>query len=77
MPELLTVGHLMMLAAIFAWLYGLWQVVVWARHRDSGPGTPGYARGRDGRRYAIWSLGGGFLLFLAGCFTPLHYMAII
>ena len=74
--ELLTVGHLMMLAALFLGLYGLRQVVVWAKHRDHNRGTPGYARARDGRLHAIWSLAAGFVLFLAGWSTPLHHLAL-
>ena len=76
MPDPITFGHLLMLAGLLLGLYGLWQVLTWARHRGSGRGTPQYARARDGRRYAIWSLALAAFLFAAGCFTPLADIAI-
>ena len=76
MPDSITLGHVLMLAGLLVGLHGLVQALVWARHRGHGYGTPHYARARDGRRYALWSLALGALLFAAGCFTPLADMAI-
>jgi hypothetical protein len=76
MPDPITWGHLLMLAGLLAALYGLWQLVVWARHGGRERGTPEYARSRDARRFAIAGLAAGALLFAAGCFTPLCYAAI-
>ena len=77
-PDPLTWGHLLALAAILAALYGLAQLVTWLRYRGPahGRGTPGYARARDGRRYAIWSFVLAALLLAAGCLTPLAEKAI-
>ena len=76
MPDTITFGHLLMLAGLLVGLYGLVHAARWARHRGHGYGTPLYARARDGRRYALWSLAAGAFLFLAGCFTPLSDLAI-
>jgi len=71
----LTVGHVLMIAAGLAALYGLWQLSVWARHRGFGRGTPQYASARDGRRFALWSFAAA--LVLAGlCLTPLCTVAL-
>ena len=76
LPDPITIGHVLMLAGVLAGLYGLWQLLVFLRHRGHGRGTPQYARARDGRRYAVWGIAGGALLYLIGCFTPLAHMAI-
>lgn len=76
LPDPITWGHALMLLGLLAGLYGLWQLLVFLRHRGHGRGTPLYARARDGRRYALWGLLGGALLFAAGCFTPLRDLAI-
>jgi hypothetical protein len=71
----MTLGHLFALAALLAALYGLWQFSIWLRRRGYGRGTPQYAQGRDGRRYALVSL--AFALLFAGlCLTPLCQMAL-
>ena len=70
-----TLGHLLMLAALLSALYGLWQLTIWARHRSFGRGTPQYAMGRDGRRYAFLSFAAA-LIFGALCFTPLCHVAL-
>lgn len=77
MPASITVGHLLMLAGLLAGLYALYQASIALRHRSHGRGTPGYARARDGRRYAIWGLALALLLFALGCLTPLCDMAIV
>jgi len=76
MPDPITLGHLLMLVALLVALYAMWQASIWLRHRGYVYGTPQYARARDGRRFAVWSLAGAVLLFLVGCFTPLAEMAI-
>ena len=76
MPETITLGHLLMLAGLVAGLYALWQAWTWFRHRGFLRGTPQYARGRDGRRYAIWGLIAAIVLFALGCLTPLCEVAI-
>lgn len=66
----LTLGHVLLALALLAVLHGLWRLSIWLRSRDYGRGTPQYAHGRDGRRYAIWSF--ALALILAGlCLTPL------
>ena len=76
MPDPITIGHGLMLLALLAALWGVWQLVHWARNRGHIYGTPQYARARDGRRFAVWSFAVAILLFLIGCFTPLADMAI-
>jgi hypothetical protein len=77
-PDPVTWGHGLMLAGVLAALWGLVQLAQWLRYRgpQHGRGTPGYARARDGRRYALWSFAAGALLYAAGCFTPLADIAI-
>jgi hypothetical protein len=72
-PETITIGHVLMLLGALAGLYAVTQLVAWSRHRgpSHGPGTPGYARARDARRYAIWSVAAAAALFALGCFSPL------
>ena len=70
-PDPITVGHLAMLAGVLVGLYGLWQLILFARYREHGSGTPGFARRRDARRYAIVGIAAGAILFTAGCFSPL------
>jgi hypothetical protein len=76
MPETITLGHVLMLLGLLVALYALWQASIWLRHRGHVYGTPQYARARDGRRYAVWSLVVAALLFAIGSFTPLCDMAI-
>jgi hypothetical protein len=71
----ITWGHALMLGALIAALYGLWQLSIWIRRRGYGRGTPQYAQGRDGRRYGLVSL--TLALLLAGlCLTPLCNAAL-
>jgi hypothetical protein len=76
MTDPLNWGHLAMLVGLLIGLYGLWQAAIWAKHRGFGPGTPQYARARDGRRYAAWSLTAVLFLFAIGCLTALRDMPI-
>jgi hypothetical protein len=76
MPDTITLGHVLMLLGLLVALYALWQASIWLRHRSHGYGTPQYARARDGKRYAIWSLAAALLILAVACFTPLCEMAI-
>ena len=76
MPETITLGHVLMLLGLLIALYALWQASIWLKHRGHIYGTPQYARARDGKRYAIWSLAAALLLFAIGCLTPLCDVAI-
>ena len=71
MPDTITLGHVLALLGALAALYALYQASIFLKYRDSGRGTPQYARRRDGRRYAIWSLAAALLLIGIGCLTPL------
>ena len=75
-PDPITWGHVLMLLGVLIGLYGLAQALIWLRHRGHGSGTPGFARARDGKRYAAWSIVGGAILFAIGCLTPLCRAAI-
>ena len=75
-PDPITLGHVLMLAGLLIGLYGAWQLVLFLGYRDHGPGTPGFARRRDARRYAIVGIAAGAILFAAGCFTPLGGAAL-
>ena len=76
-PDPIAWGHVLMLAGILSGLLALVQLAIWASNRGHGRGTPRYARARDARRFAIWSLLLGALFYAAGCFTPLRDMAIV
>jgi hypothetical protein len=78
LPDPITWGHVLILLAALIGLYGLAQLVIWLRHRgpQHGRGTPGYARARDGRRYATWSILAALILVAIACLTPLCRMAI-
>jgi hypothetical protein len=76
MPDPITLGHVLMLLALLALLYALWQASIWLKHRGHVYGTPQYARARDGKRYGILALAAAALLFAIGCFTPLCDVAI-
>jgi hypothetical protein len=71
----LTLGHVLLAGALLAALHGLWQLSVWLRSREHGRGTPQYAHGRDGKRYAIWSFALALIL-AALCLTPLCNVAL-
>ena len=76
MPETITLGHVLLILAAAAMVFALVQTSVYLRHQGAGPGTPQYARRRDGRRYAAWALLVVFLLLALGFLTPLGDMAI-
>jgi len=71
-----TYGHIFLAAAALALLAACFYAAAWLRHRGFGRGTPQYAHGRDGRRFAIWSLAAALLLAAIGCLTPLYGIAI-
>jgi hypothetical protein len=76
MPETITLSHLLILLAALAALYALVQTSVFLKHQGAGPGTPQYARRRDGKRYAVWALLVALALVALGLLTPLREMAI-
>ncbi|HEX8666805.1 MAG TPA: hypothetical protein VF727_00355 [Allosphingosinicella sp.] len=76
MPDTITLGHVLALLGAVAALYALYQASIFLKYRDAGRGTPQYARRRDGRRYAAWSLAAAAVLIALGCLTPLCRVAI-
>ena len=76
MPNTITLGHLLVLLAAIAVLYALYQASIFLRHQGAGPGTPQYARRRDGKRYAVWALLAALLLLALGSLTSLGGVAI-
>ena len=78
MADPITWGHVLIALAALVLLYGLGQLAAWVRHRGPrhGPGTPGFARARDGRRFAVWSFTLAALLLALACLTPLAQAAI-
>ncbi len=76
MPDPLTLGHAFMLSGLIVGLIALVGLFMWFANRGHGPGTPGYAQARDGRRMAAYTAVAALLLFLVGCFTPLADIAI-
>jgi hypothetical protein len=76
MPETITLGHVLLLLAAGAMVYALLQTSVFLRHQGAGPGTPQYARRRDGKRYAAWAVVAVLLLLALGFLTPLGDLAI-
>ena len=77
-PSPITMGHVVMLSGMLVMVYSFAQILLFARYRgpEHGQGTPGYARRRDARRYAVWTLVAGALLIAAGCLTPLQNVVI-
>ena len=76
MPETITLGHVLMLLGAIAGLYALWQASIFLKHRGHIYGTPQYARARDGKRFAVWTLIVALVFAALGCLTPLADMAI-
>jgi hypothetical protein len=68
---MLSWGHILVAIGALAGLCALYQASIWRRHAGHGRGTPGYARGRDGRRFAIWSLVVALILLALGGLTAL------
>ena len=76
MPETITLGHLLIALAALAILYALFQASIFLKHQGAGPGTPQYARRRDGKRYAVWALLAALLLVALDTLTSLGGVAI-
>jgi hypothetical protein len=76
MPETITLGHLLALLGALVGLYALWQAAIFLKHQGAGPGTPQYARRRDGKRYAVWAALIAVALVALGRLTPLCELAI-
>jgi hypothetical protein len=71
MPDTLTWGLLLMLAALIAAAVAVARLLRWFRQREHGRGTPQYADARLARRAALYALAIGIVLFAAGWLTPL------
>jgi uncharacterized membrane protein YphA (DoxX/SURF4 family) len=76
MPDTITLGHVLLLLAGLAILYALVQASAFFRHAGAGPGTPQYARRRDGKRYAVWGVLAAAALIALGWLTPLSNVAL-
>ncbi len=70
MPTTLTLGHILGLATAICLLVAVLEAVRWARYRDHGRGTPGYARARTARRAFLYALAIALALAAIACFTP-------
>ena len=71
MPQPLTLGHILTLAAILDALVGIAFYARWNGLRAHGRGTPLYARARDSRRAAFLAGGSALALLLLAWATPL------
>ena len=71
MPQTLTLGHVLLVLAVVAALYGLVQFALSMRYSGAGAGTPGYARARDARRYTVWGGACALAFLLLAQLTPL------
>ena len=67
----MSLGPVLALLAALAALNASYQAAIWRRHAGHGRGTPAYARARDGRRYALWSLILAALLFVGAALIAL------
>jgi hypothetical protein len=76
MPDTITLSHVLLLLAAVAMAFALVQTSAYLKHQGAGPGTPQYARRRDGKRYAVWALLAVFLLLAIGFLTPLGGIAL-
>ena len=76
MPETITLSHVLLLLAAIAMVFALVQASAFLKHQGAGPGTPQYARRRDGRRYAAWAVIVVLLLLALGFMTPLGDFAL-
>jgi len=74
---ILTTGHLLTLLGVLVLLFALVQLGANFNHAGYKPGTPGYARARDGRRNGYLSLTAAILLLVAAWFTPLGAIVLI
>ena len=71
LPDVITWGHLLMLAGLLAGLFAVIHLLRWFRQREHGQGTPQYADARIARRASLYAAAIGVVLFAAGCLTPL------
>jgi hypothetical protein len=75
-PDIITWGHLLMLAGLLAGLLALLSLLRWLRQKDFTQGTPQYADGRLARRRGIYAAAFALVLFAAGCLSPLCQIAV-
>jgi hypothetical protein len=66
-------GNILLLLGLLCGVYGVVQLLILLRYRGPahGRGTPGYARARDARRFAAWSIAAALLLLTIGAFAAL------
>ncbi|HEX8193776.1 MAG TPA: hypothetical protein VF552_12840 [Allosphingosinicella sp.] len=76
MPSPLTLGHILLAAALLEALTGAILLVAAANKRAAGPGTPDYARGRDTRRVALMLFVSAAAFVLMALATPLGGLEI-
>ena len=76
MPEVITLGHVLILLAALALIVALSAIVTAMSHRGHGRGTPQYARARSARRHAVYAIVVSLAL-IAGCLTPLRDIALV
>ncbi|HEX8366232.1 MAG TPA: hypothetical protein VF702_13725 [Allosphingosinicella sp.] len=74
---LLTSGIALTMLGVIVLMFAIVQLGANYNHAGYKPGTPGYARARDGRRYGYMSLAAALLLFAAAWFTPLGGIVLI
>ena len=76
MPQVITLGHVLILLALLASLAAIGSIVTAMRHRGHGRGTPQYARARLARRHAAYAIVVALVLGV-GCLTPLCEVALV
>lgn len=76
MPEVITLGHVLIVLALLAVLAAIFSAVTALRHRGFGRGTPQYAEARLARRHALYAII-AVLIFGAGWLTPLCDIALV
>jgi hypothetical protein len=76
MPSPLTLGHILLAAALLEALTGAIFLMSAARLGSAGRGTPSYARGRDRRRAGILLMVSAIVFAALALLTPLAETAI-
>ncbi|HEU0100607.1 MAG TPA: hypothetical protein VFQ67_17745 [Allosphingosinicella sp.] len=76
MPSPLTLGHILLAAAVLEALAGAVLLLSAARNSAGGPGTPAYARARDRRRAGLLLLASAAAFAIIGLLTPIAGLEI-
>jgi hypothetical protein len=74
---LLTSGVAMTIVGLLVFMFALVQLGANFNNAGYKPGTPGFARARDGRRNGYISLAAALLLLVAAWFTPFGGIVLI